>query len=80
ILDPLFRHAGVAFGLHPKFRTMCVIVFASEYADSAGVGAVREPPLRMLAAGPIFPFPWAKAHSSHSPFEFPPDKPDPMKE
>jgi uncharacterized protein YkwD len=34
ILDPLFRRAGVAFGPHPKFRNMCVIVFAVEYADS----------------------------------------------
>ena len=34
ILDPLFRNAGVAFGPHPKFRNMCVIVFAAEYADS----------------------------------------------
>jgi uncharacterized protein YkwD len=34
ILEPLFRNAGVAFGPHPKFRNMCVIVFAVEYADS----------------------------------------------
>jgi uncharacterized protein YkwD len=34
ILDPLFRHVGVAFGPHPKFRTLCVIVFAAEYVDS----------------------------------------------
>ncbi len=34
ILDPLFRSAGVAFGPHPKFRNMCVIVFAADYADS----------------------------------------------
>ena len=34
ILDPLFRNAGVAFGPHPKFRNMCVIVFAAEYVDS----------------------------------------------
>jgi len=58
ILDPLFRNAGVAFGPHPKFRNMCVIVFAAEYADSgmkADVGAVGEPPLRVLAAGTDFP-------------------------
>jgi uncharacterized protein YkwD len=34
ILDPLFRYAGVAFGPHPEFRTLCVIVFAAEYVDS----------------------------------------------
>ena len=34
ILAPLFRNAGVAFGPHPKFRNMCVIVFAVEYVDS----------------------------------------------
>jgi len=33
ILDPLFRHAGVASGPHPKFRHMCVLVFAAEYSE-----------------------------------------------
>jgi uncharacterized protein YkwD len=40
ILDPLFRNAGVAFGPHPKFRNLCVIVFAAEYADG---GAKNSP-------------------------------------
>jgi uncharacterized protein YkwD len=35
ILEPLFRYIGVAFGPHPKFRNMCVLVFAAEYTDSA---------------------------------------------
>jgi uncharacterized protein YkwD len=34
ILEPLFRHTGVAFGPHPKFRHLCVLVFAAEYSDS----------------------------------------------
>jgi uncharacterized protein YkwD len=34
ILEPLFRRAGVAFGPHPKFRHMCVLVFAAEYLES----------------------------------------------
>jgi uncharacterized protein YkwD len=34
ILEPTFRHAGVAFGPHPKFRHLCVLVFAAEYSDS----------------------------------------------
>jgi uncharacterized protein YkwD len=38
ILEPLFRNAGVAFGPHPKFKIMCVIVFAGEYADSGTKG------------------------------------------
>jgi uncharacterized protein YkwD len=34
IMEPLFRYIGVAFGPHPKFRHMCVLVFAAEYTDS----------------------------------------------
>ena len=34
IMEPLFRYIGVAFGPHPKFRYMCVLVFAAEYTDS----------------------------------------------
>jgi uncharacterized protein YkwD len=34
ILGPLFRYVGVAFGPHPKFRHLCVLVFAVEYTDS----------------------------------------------
>lgn len=34
ILEPLFQYIGVAFGPHPKFRHMCVLVFAAEYTDS----------------------------------------------
>ena len=33
IMEPLFRYIGVAFGPHPNFRHMCVLVFAAEYTD-----------------------------------------------
>ena len=31
ILDPCFRFAGVSFGGHPTYQSMCVIDFAGEY-------------------------------------------------
>lgn len=34
IMEHLFRYIGVAFGPHPKFSNMCVLVFAAEYTDS----------------------------------------------
>jgi uncharacterized protein YkwD len=39
ILEPLFRYIGVAFGPHPKFRNMCVLVFAAEYTDSGKIAS-----------------------------------------
>jgi len=50
ILEPLFRNAGVAFGPHPKFRNMCVIVFAAEYADG---GAKNSPQALRKTCRPI---------------------------
>ncbi len=40
ILEPRFRYIGVAFGPHPKFRHMCVLVFAAEYSDSRTKGSL----------------------------------------
>jgi hypothetical protein len=31
VLDPCFRFAGVSFGGHPTYRSMCVIDYAGEY-------------------------------------------------
>lgn len=33
ILNPCFRFAGVAFGKHPGYQTMCVIDYAGEYKN-----------------------------------------------
>jgi uncharacterized protein YkwD len=42
ILEPLFRHTGVAFGPHPKFRYMCVLVFAAEYSEGGSGNAPKK--------------------------------------
>jgi uncharacterized protein YkwD len=31
VLNPCFRYAGVAFGKHPSYQTMCVIDYAGDY-------------------------------------------------
>ncbi len=33
ILNPCFRFAGVAFGKHPSYQTVCVIDYAGDYKD-----------------------------------------------